>query len=114
MEQLLDRGTEVRHRVSTFTFGKRICSSSEAVLVNIPLTDGALMELDAAIVLINIPVLLALDVMQKYVLVVDFERCILQGEDGWKFPLISQLGHVFILPDGPIPNFRIRWTADVL
>lgn len=99
---------KVREKLDKFTFRKKMCSSMETGLVKISLPDGE--KLDAAIVPVNIPVLLGMDAKHKYTLALDFEKDNLGGTWGWTLPLIYTPGHAFVLPDGPIPEFPIPWT----
>lgn len=64
-----------------------MCTSTESALVHIPLPIGAALKLDAAIVPIDIPLLVGLDVMHEHRLTLKLAPSTVTGKSGWSLPL---------------------------
>lgn len=63
----------------------------------IPVTDEFFVDIEAAIVEVDVPLLMGLDVLVSLKVILDFYKCIMTSKiDGLMTPLISKLGHAYI------------------
>jgi hypothetical protein len=91
------RGVQFKTKASNkaFRFGRQRQESLGELLVRLPLADGSFVSVEMGVVDADIPMLVGLDVLDKYALAIDNVANVLDSRiTGTKTPLARKLGHI--------------------
>lgn len=81
----------------TFRFGDNQHECVGTLNIRMPVSDDVVIQFDAYIVPIDVPLLLGLDVLRKLKLIVSFENGSIQSPKGdWSINLVQKFGHLYI------------------
>jgi hypothetical protein len=93
------RGIRFKTKASknVFHFGTQRQESLRDLLVRIPLAGGSFVPVEMGVVKADIPMLVGLDVLDRYALTIDNVDNVLDSRiNGTKAPLARKLGHIYL------------------
>lgn len=80
-----------------FRFGNTNHACDGVLHINMPVADDVVVQFDAFIVPIDVPLLLGLDVLTKLDIVIKFSSATIESErDDWVLKLIQKMGHLYV------------------
>ena len=92
-------GTKMKLRPSmkAFRFGDGVFNSLGTIHIRIPTPDGSFLFLDIDVVQANVPMLVGLDILDRYYLVPDnVENLLVNKKANWKMPITRKFGHLYL------------------
>lgn len=66
--------------------------------IRVPVPDGSMMLLNVDVVPVNVPLLIGLDILDKFKLIVNtVDNTLGSRLAGWSIPLERKIGHIYLL-----------------
>ena len=83
--------------MKTFRFGDGVFNSLGTIPIRIPTSDESFLFLDIDVVQANVPMLVGLDILDRYYLVPDnVENLLVDKKANWKMPITRKFGHLYL------------------
>lgn len=99
IRQVGDKKSMIRHhsnKAARFRFGDTNHQCDGVLLIHMPVADDLVVQFEAYVVPIDVPLLLGLDVLRKLDIVIRFGNgTLLNEEDGWILQLKQKMGHLY-------------------